>query len=67
MSGVFGLYWKKFVDLFCENLRGWREKKGLSNLANRALEYEMKQTSIPLPKTARPEKIVGLQYEEYAI
>jgi phosphoglycerate dehydrogenase-like enzyme len=39
MSGVFGKYWERFVELFCENLRRWRAKKPLLNLANRALGY----------------------------
>jgi len=39
MSGVFGLYWEKFLDLFCENLRRWREKQPLLNLANPGLGY----------------------------
>jgi phosphoglycerate dehydrogenase-like enzyme len=39
MSGVFGLYWERFVDLFCENLARWREKKPLLNLASRSLGY----------------------------
>lgn len=39
MSGVFGMYWEKFVDLFCENLHRWREKNPLLNLASRTLGY----------------------------
>jgi phosphoglycerate dehydrogenase-like enzyme len=39
MSGVFGAYWEKLLDLFCENLRRWRAKQPLLNLANPKLGY----------------------------
>jgi len=39
MSGVFGAYWEKLVDLFCENLRRWRTGTTLLNLASRARGY----------------------------